>query len=91
MFCLMYFMNYVDRNAVAQARLNDLEEDLNMKGNEFNTTVSILFVGYMLMQIPSNMLITRVKRPSWYMSIWMLVWAAVSGLIFPNPQLEVQY
>ncbi|ETN42036.1 uncharacterized protein HMPREF1541_03975 [Cyphellophora europaea CBS 101466] len=79
MFCLMYFMNYVDRNAVAQARLNDLEEDLNMKGNEFNTTVSILFVGYMLMQIPSNMLITRVKRPSWYMSIWMLVWAAVSG------------
>ncbi|KAF2187051.1 major facilitator superfamily protein [Zopfia rhizophila CBS 207.26] len=74
----MYFLNYVDRNAIAQARLNDLEEDLNMTGTQFNTTVSILFVGYVLMQIPSNMLITRI-RPSIYMSSWMLVWATVSG------------
>ncbi|RYP03216.1 hypothetical protein DL764_005297 [Monosporascus ibericus] len=28
--CIMYFLNYVDRNAIAQARLNGLEEDLNM-------------------------------------------------------------
>ncbi|KAM5344627.1 hypothetical protein ACJ41O_013162 [Fusarium nematophilum] len=76
--CLMYFLNYVDRNAIAQARLNNLEEDLNMSGTEFNTTVSILFVGYVLMQVPSNMLITKV-RPGIYMSSWMLVWAAVSG------------
>lgn len=39
--CLMYFLNYVDRNAIAQARLNNLEEDLNMTGTEFNTTVSM--------------------------------------------------
>ncbi|KAF4452155.1 tartrate transporter [Fusarium albosuccineum] len=75
--CLMYFLNYVDRNAIAQARLNNLEEDLNMSGTEFNTTVSILFVGYVLMQVPSNMLITKVK-PGIYMSAWMLVWAVVS-------------
>jgi hypothetical protein len=68
----------VDRNAIAQARLNGLEEDLNMTGNQFNTTVSVLFVGYVLMQVPSNMMITKL-RPSWYMSAWMLVWAAVSG------------
>lgn len=91
----MYFLNYVDRNAIAQARLNNLEEDLNMTGTEFNTTVSavvvdetclpnkttqvsILFVGYVLMQIPSNMMITRI-RPGIYMSSWMLIWAVVSG------------
>ena len=39
--CIMYFLNYVDRNAIAQARLNNLEEDLNMSGTEFNTTVSM--------------------------------------------------
>lgn len=70
--------NYVDRNAIAQARLNNLERDLGMTGVEFNTTVSILFVGYVLMQVPSNMLITRIK-PGVYMSAWMLVWAVVSG------------
>ena len=32
------------------------------------------------MQIPSNMLITRIK-PGIYMSAWMLVWAVVSGII----------
>jgi hypothetical protein len=30
------------------------------------------------MQIPSNMLITRIK-PGVYMSAWMLIWAVVSG------------
>lgn len=30
------------------------------------------------MQVPSNMLITRIK-PGLYMSGWMLIWAVVSG------------
>lgn len=38
----MYFLNYVDRNAIAQARLNGLEDDLGMSGVEFNTCVSML-------------------------------------------------
>ena len=37
--------NYLDRNAIAQARLNDLEEDLGLVGSEYNTCISILFVG----------------------------------------------
>lgn len=41
--------------------------------------VSILFVGYLLGQIPSNMLLTRV-RPSFYMSSFMALWAVVSTL-----------
>jgi hypothetical protein len=28
----MYWLNYLDRNAIALARLNDLEEDLNLMG-----------------------------------------------------------
>lgn len=44
---IMYFLNYIDRNAIAQARLNDIEVDLGMNesGTDFNTAVSILFVG----------------------------------------------
>lgn len=30
------------------------------------------------MQVPSNMLITRIK-PGIYMSAWMLIWAVVSA------------
>lgn len=46
----MYFLNYLDRNALPQARLNTLEADLNLKGVEYNTAISILFVGYIIMQ-----------------------------------------
>lgn len=76
---LMYWLNYLDRNAIALARLNDLEEDLNLTSTQYQTCVSILFVGYIIGQVPSNMLMTRV-RPSWYMSAAMATWAIVSGL-----------
>ncbi|KAL8303360.1 hypothetical protein RB601_007867 [Gaeumannomyces tritici] len=76
---LMYWLNYLDRNAIALARLNGLEKDLNLKPGEYQTCISILFVGYILMQLPSNMMLTRV-RPSIWMSAFMALWAIVSAL-----------
>ena len=35
----------LDQNAIANARLNNLEKDLNLKGSEYNTCISILYVG----------------------------------------------
>ncbi len=35
------------------ARLRGFEADLKLKGQEFATLLSILYVGYILMQIPS--------------------------------------
>lgn len=75
----MYFLNYIDRGSLAQARLNHLESDLNMHGENFNTAVSILNVGYILMQVPSNMLLTRVQ-PSAYLSVVMFIWSAIAGM-----------
>lgn len=43
-------MNYLDRNNIAAARLAGLETDLNMTSTQYQTSVSILFVGYLLMQ-----------------------------------------
>lgn len=36
----------LDRNAIAQARLNGLEKDLGLVDSQYNTCISILFVGY---------------------------------------------
>jgi hypothetical protein len=33
----MYWLNYLDRNAIALARLNDLEEDLNLDSTRMFT------------------------------------------------------
>ena len=37
-----------------QARLNSFEKNLGLKGNQFNTAVSLLNVTYVLMQIPRS-------------------------------------
>lgn len=41
----MYFLNFLDRNAMINGKLNKLDKDLGMKGTQYNTCVSIFFVG----------------------------------------------
>ncbi|KND87710.1 putative transporter [Tolypocladium ophioglossoides CBS 100239] len=74
---IMYLLNFLDRSNLAQARQGGLEKDLGMSGTDFNLATSIFFVGYILMQLPSNMLITRV-RPSLYLATSVLLWGIMS-------------
>ncbi|TDL29556.1 MFS general substrate transporter [Rickenella mellea] len=76
----IYILNYIDRNNAASARLRGFEADLKLKGQEFNTLLSILYVGYILMQIPSNMFLNYIGRPSLYMPICMIIWGMISIL-----------
>ena len=62
---IMYWLNYLDRNAITLARLNNLEEELNLTSTQYQTCVSILFVGYILGQVPSNLMLTRVRPSIW--------------------------
>ena len=60
MVVLIYILNYLDRNNIASARLGGLEEDLGLVGSQYQTCISILFVGYILMQIPANMFLNKL-------------------------------
>lgn len=78
MIILMYILNYLDRNNIASARLAGLEEDLGLVGNQFATCVSILFVGYLLMQIPSNLMLNKFGKPALYLPAAMMLWGVIS-------------
>ncbi|KAL4864430.1 hypothetical protein BDV12DRAFT_201123 [Aspergillus spectabilis] len=80
MVILVYLMNYIDRNNYAAARLQGLEADLNMNGQQYQTGLSILFVGYILMQVPSNLLLNYMGRPSIYLGFFTVAWGLVSTL-----------
>ena len=54
-------------NALANARVLDIDEGLGLSGSDFNTAISVLFVGYIALQIPPNVILTRV-RPSIYLA-----------------------
>ncbi|CEL09664.1 hypothetical protein ASPCAL12797 [Aspergillus calidoustus] len=75
---VMYVMNYIDRNALPQARVQGLEKDLNLAGYEYNIVLSLTFIGYILMQVPSNLLLS-LTRPSIYLSCCMVAWGIASG------------
>ncbi|KAH7035770.1 major facilitator superfamily domain-containing protein [Microdochium trichocladiopsis] len=79
-FVLIYILNYLDRNAIASARLKGLEADLNLDYNQYATCLSILYVGYILMQVPSNMIVNKIARPSLYIAAAMLFWGLISTL-----------
>lgn len=38
------------------------------------TCVSILFVGYILMQVPSNIFLNKIGRPRIYLPTCMAIW-----------------
>ncbi|PVG04130.1 MFS general substrate transporter [Serendipita vermifera] len=77
---VIYILNYIDRNNAAAARLRGFEADLNLHGQEFATLLSILYVGYITMQVPSNMFLDRIGKPSLYLPACMVVWGVISCL-----------
>lgn len=42
--------------------------------------LSILFVGYILGQVPSNLLLNHFGRPSLYLSFFTIAWGLVSAM-----------
>ena len=79
MIILMYIMNYLDRNNIASARLAGLQRDLAPSDTQYQTAVSILFVGYLLMQVPSNLMLNKIGKPAWYLPGAMVVWGTISA------------
>ncbi|CAH0041678.1 unnamed protein product [Clonostachys rhizophaga] len=61
---LGYFLKYLDQNNINNAFLSGMKEELHMYGNELVTSTSIWTVGYVIGQIPSNLLLTRLS-PRW--------------------------
>jgi MFS family permease len=67
-------------NNIAAAKLRGLEDDLTLSQSQYQTCLSILYVGYILMQVPSNIFMNRIQRPSLYIGVVMLLWGMISTL-----------
>ncbi|KIW19314.1 hypothetical protein PV08_03608 [Exophiala spinifera] len=76
---ILYILNYIDRQNLAAAKLQGITKDLNMTTEQFATSISILFVGYLPFQIPSNLLITKISRPGMYICVAVVIWGSISA------------
>ncbi|RDW62392.1 putative major facilitator superfamily permease-5 [Coleophoma cylindrospora] len=73
----IFIFNILDRSNIASARLGGLQKDLKLTDTQYQTAVSVMFVGYLLGQIPSNLILTKVN-PSRYLSAAIFIWGGIS-------------
>ena len=76
LFAMMFF-NYLDRINIGFAAL-EMNGDMGFSPAVFGFAGSIFFVGYMLLEVPSNLLLHRVGARRWIARI-LLTWGAVAA------------
>ncbi|OQU94914.1 hypothetical protein CLAIMM_01196 [Cladophialophora immunda] len=74
-----YLLCFLDRTNIGNARLYGLERDLHLYGTQYQTAVALLFVTYVLVEIPSNLLL-KYFTPSRYIAVLTITWGIISTL-----------
>lgn len=72
---VLYLLAFLDRINIGNARLQGLEADLGMEGNDYNLALFIFFIPYILCEIPCNLTMKRLAPSTWLSSI-MALWGA---------------
>ena len=75
----MYFVNYLDRTNLGIAK-NDISEHLQLSATMFGLASGIFFIGYVLVEVPSNLALNRFGARRWLARIavsWGIVAIAI--------------
>ena len=81
MISVLYMLAFVDRINIGNAKIQGLDQDLNMTGTDYNVALFVFFIPYILFEVPSNLLLKKVK-PSTWLSLIMFVWG--ESVVFYN-------
>lgn len=77
---LLYLLSFLDRSNVGNARIEGLATDLKITGNQYLMTLTIYFIGYVLFEIPCNIVLKRTT-PKFWLPTLMLAWGIVATLM----------
>jgi MFS family permease len=75
----MYFVNYLDRTNLGIAK-NEISEHLQLSATIFGLASGIFFIGYVLVEVPSNLALHRFGARRWLARIavsWGIVAVAI--------------
>ncbi|KAG2226815.1 hypothetical protein INT45_005780 [Circinella minor] len=75
--CLLYLMAYLDRSNIGNAKLGGLLEDLNLTTSQFQWCLSIFYFGYIIFDLPSNVIMKRWK-PSYWLALLTFSWGSIA-------------
>jgi len=76
---LMFFINYLDRTAIGFAAPNGMNDDLGLSLAQVGFASGVFFIGYILLEVPSNLALHRFGARRWLARI-MVTWGIVAFL-----------
>ncbi|KAF1988760.1 MFS general substrate transporter [Aulographum hederae CBS 113979] len=77
---VLYLLSFLDRSNVANARIEGLANDLGMTGNQYLTGLTLYFIGYVLFEIPCNIVLKRTT-PRFWLPTLTIAWGIVATLM----------
>ena len=80
MLALLYLLSFLDRGNIGNAKIEGLTKDLHMTGPQYNWTLTVFFFTYCIFEVPSNLLLKRLRPSVWLPSI-MVAWGTVMTLM----------
>jgi ACS family tartrate transporter-like MFS transporter len=90
---VMYFLCYIDRINVSFAALT-MNKDIGLTAATYGFSATAFYIGYVLFEIPSNLVMDKVGARLWLARImvtWGIVSAATAAVIGPNTFLLVRF
>ncbi|KAG8801309.1 hypothetical protein FRC18_007811, partial [Serendipita sp. 400] len=73
---LLYLSNFIDRANVGNAKVAGLATDLHLVGFQYNIGLSVFYIAYILVEVPSNLLLKRFGATLW-LSTLVLCFGAI--------------
>ncbi|TKY85821.1 hypothetical protein EX895_005362 [Sporisorium graminicola] len=70
---VLYLLSFLDRSAIGNARLYGLEKELKLTSTQYGLALTVFFFPYALFEVPSNILLKRLRPSIWFPIITMLV------------------
>ncbi|SAM04889.1 hypothetical protein [Absidia glauca] len=77
---ILYLLSFLDRVNIGNAKLAGLQADLHVSDDAYNWALSIFFIGYIIFEIPSNMMLKKIGPNRW-IPLVMVTWGLVSLLM----------
>ncbi|KFY49844.1 hypothetical protein V496_09772 [Pseudogymnoascus sp. VKM F-4515 (FW-2607)] len=91
LICFLFFIKWLDQSNITNAYNSGMKEDLNIKGIEYNLFSTFYNIGYLILEIPSMMIISRPKLSRYYLPICELLWTIITFVQCRNNSSQMIY
>lgn len=81
-FMLFYFLCFLDRVNISNAKVYGMNEDLHLTSNQFSVALTVFFVPYIIFEVVSNYLLKFVKPHLWLSSMIFLFGIVTISMAF---------